>query len=87
MFILSNNLQLAHGKSPALKNLLIIKLPEEIFDPENSTGFPASFFAICLEQVISLLHGQRSLVGYSSWGCKESDTTERLTRSLSLSNN
>ena len=24
-------------------------------------------------------HGQRSLVGYSSWGCKESDMTERLT--------
>ena len=23
-------------------------------------------------------HGQRNLVGYSSWGCKESDTTERL---------
>ena len=23
-------------------------------------------------------HGQRVLVGYSSWGCKESDTTERL---------
>ena len=23
-------------------------------------------------------HGQRSLVGYGSWGCKESDTTERL---------
>ena len=23
-------------------------------------------------------HGQRSLVGYSSWGCKESDTTEKL---------
>ena len=23
-------------------------------------------------------HGQRSLVGYSSWGCKESDTTSRL---------
>ena len=21
-------------------------------------------------------HGRRSLVGYSSWGCKESDTTE-----------
>ena len=28
-------------------------------------------------------HGQRSLVGYSPWGCKESDTTERLTLSLS----
>ena len=23
-------------------------------------------------------HGHRSLVGYSLWGCKESDTTERL---------
>ena len=22
-------------------------------------------------------HGQKSLVGYSPWGCKESDTTER----------
>ena len=29
-------------------------------------------------------HGQRSLVGYSPWGCKESDTTERV-HSLSLS--
>ena len=25
------------------------------------------------------LHGQRSLVGYSPWGCTESDTTVRLT--------
>ena len=24
------------------------------------------------------IHGWRSLVGYSPWGCKESDTTERL---------
>ena len=24
-------------------------------------------------------HGQRSLEGCSSWGCRESDTTERLT--------
>ena len=24
-------------------------------------------------------HGQRSLVGYTPWGCKESDTTEQLT--------
>ena len=28
------------------------------------------------------LHGQRSLVGYSPWDHKESDTTERLTLSL-----
>ena len=27
-------------------------------------------------------HGQRSLVGHSPWGCKESDTTEQLTLSL-----
>ena len=30
-------------------------------------------------------HGQRSLVGYSPWGHKESDTTDQLTISLSLS--
>ena len=29
----------------------------------------------CLENP----HGQRSLAGYSPWGCKESDTTEQLT--------
>ena len=30
-------------------------------------------------------HGQRSLVGYSPWGCTESDTTERLHFHFSLS--
>jgi len=25
-------------------------------------------------------HGQRSLAGYSPWGCKESDTTEQLSK-------
>ena len=29
-------------------------------------------------------HGWRSLVGYSPWGCKESDTTERLHFHFSL---
>ena len=29
----------------------------------------------CLEKP----HGQRSLVDYSSWGCKESDMTEQLS--------
>ena len=29
-------------------------------------------------------HGQRSLPGYSPWGCKELDTTQLLTLSLSL---
>ena len=32
-------------------------------------------------------HGQRSLVGYSPWSHKRSDTTERLTLSLSLVRN
>ena len=32
-------------------------------------------------------HEQRSLVGYSPWGRKESDTTEQLTLSLSISMN
>ena len=30
-------------------------------------------------------HGQRSLVGYSPYGCEESDTTERLHFHFSLS--
>ena len=29
-------------------------------------------------------HGQRILVGYSPWSCKESDMTERLTLSFSF---
>ena len=33
----------------------------------------------CLEN----LHGQRSLAGYSSWGCKETDTTEGLSTAQS----
>ena len=31
------------------------------------------------------VHGQTSLVGYSQWGHKESDTTEQLTLSFSFS--
>ena len=30
-------------------------------------------------------HGRRGLVGYSPWGCEESDTTERLHFPFSLS--
>ena len=30
-------------------------------------------------------HGRRSLIGYSPWGCKELDTTERLHFHFSLS--
>ena len=34
----------------------------------------------CLENP----HTQRSLAGYSPWGCKESDTTERLSPTAQL---
>ena len=40
--------------------------------PGGGHGYPLQYS--CLENP----HGWRSLVGYSPWGCKESDTTERL---------
>ena len=40
--------------------------------PVEGNGSPLQYS--CLEKS----HGQRSLVGYSPWGPKESDTTERL---------
>ena len=40
--------------------------------PGEGNGNPLQYS--CLEKS----HGQRSLVGYSPWGRKESDTTERL---------
>ena len=44
--------------------------------PGGGDGFPVRYS--CLENP----HGQRSLVGYSPWGRRESETTERLTVSL-----
>ena len=41
--------------------------------PGGGHGNPFQYS--CLENP----HGQRGLVGYSPWGCKESDTTERLS--------
>ena len=40
--------------------------------PGEGNGTPLQYY--CLGKS----HGQRSLVGYSPWGRKESDTTERL---------
>ena len=37
--------------------------------PGEGNGYP-----LCLRE----FHAQGSLVGYSPWGCKESDTTEQL---------
>ena len=39
----------------------------------GGNGYPCQYS--CLEK----FHGQRSLPGYSSWGIKESDTSEQLS--------
>ena len=58
--------------APAMQETLVPFLGRE--DPlEGGHGNPLQCF--CLENS----HGQRSLVGYSPCGCKESDTTERLS--------
>ena len=44
--------------------------------PGGEHGNPLQYS--CLENP----HGQRSLVGYSPWGCKELDTTEGLSTAL-----
>ena len=46
--------------------------PEKVMAPHSST-------------LAWKIHGQRSLVSYSPWGCQESDTTERLHFHFSLS--
>ena len=48
-------------------------IPELERSPGEGNGNPLQYS--CLENP----HGQRSLVGYSRWGHKESDMTERLT--------
>ena len=42
--------------------------------PGEGSGLPAPVF------LPRKFPGQRSLMGYSPWGCKESDTTEHITR-------
>ena len=65
---------------PAMQETWIPSLGWE--DPLEEDGNPLQYS--CLENP----QGQRSLVGYCSWGCKESDRTERLStaqhRSLTL---
>ena len=48
--------------------------------PEGGIGFPLQYS--CLENP----HGQRSLAGYSPWGCKESDMAEQLSTAQHLNN-
>ena len=62
-----------------VKNLPAINLgliPGSGRSPRGGHSNPLQY--ACLENP----HGQRSLGGYRTWGCKESDTAERLTLSL-----
>ena len=45
--------------------------------PGGGNGYPLQYS--CLGKS----HGQRSLAGYSPWGCKELDKTEQLTHIIS----
>ena len=51
-------------------------IPELGRSPGGGHGNPLQYS--CQENP----HGQRSLVGYSPWGCKELDTTEGLSTAL-----
>ena len=51
-------------------------IPESGISPGERNGYPFQYS--CLEHSV----GQRSLVGYSPWGYKELEMTERLTLSL-----
>ena len=55
-----------------------VRIPGSGRSPGGGNGHPFQYS--CLENS----HGQRSLVGYSQLGRKESDMTEQLTLSLSF---
>ena len=61
------------GKEFACKIKDLSSIPGLGRFPGGGHGNPLQYS--CLENP----HGQRSLVGYSPWGCKESDMTEQLS--------
>ena len=60
-----------------IKNLLAMQNPWVGTIPWRKEWLPTPLF------LPGECHGQRSLVGYSPWGCKELDTIEQLILSLS----
>ena len=58
------------GKESACNVGNLGSLPGLGRSPGEGNGNPLQYS--CMENS----HGQRSLMGYSPWGCKESDTTE-----------
>ena len=69
---------------------MVKNLPANAGDARDAGSIPGS--GNCSEKEMAThssilawrIYGQRSLVGYSLWGHKESDTTEGLTFSLPL---
>ena len=61
---------------PAMQENLVWSLGKE--DPWRREWLPTPVF------LPGEFHGQRSMAGYSSWGCKESDTAKWLTLSLCM---
>ena len=62
------------GKESACSVGDSVSFPGSGRSPGGGHGNPLRYS--CLENP----HGQRSLKGYNPWGCKESDTTERLIK-------
>ena len=75
LFIFKVGLIISVEKHMSIKEQCIKPLVQGLNGGEN--GNPLQYS--CLEKS----HGGRSLVGYSPWGCKESDTTEPLTHCYS----
>ena len=67
------------GKESAFKAENPRSIPGSGRSPEGGQGNQLQYS--CLENS----HGQRSLVGHSTWGCKESDTFEQQHLNSSLS--
>ena len=64
------------GKESAYIEVDLGSIPRLGISPEGRHGNPLQHS--CLENP----HGQRNLVGYSPWGCKESDMTEQLSMAM-----
>ena len=67
------------GKESACNAGDLGSIPGLESSPGEGIGYPLQYS--CLENP----QGQRILLGYSPWGCKESDMTELLTLSLLFS--
>ena len=61
------------GRSDSLEKTLML---EKGTTEDEMVGWPHGLNGHEFEQATGVGEGQRSLVGCSPWGCKESDTTE-----------